>query len=317
MVGNIINRFMNFSKTCLKVLTIMLMVIMFLDIVQVNVVESKYSVVSRYILYEDGTVMVTLFVSNIEGENVIYLPLEKGYNQHTIRVLQDGIPSPFNITSDGKIAIEVSGATSVIVEYEASLGILINNTIVEVKINPFTQAAVVLPPNAALLYFSGKPQIIVESNGVTNVILSYFEGGLYTIKFVPIPKVATVTIQSTLSTQQTVAGGNTIMFLIAGSIAAVIIALLLFFLLKRGKSKSVEPEIRAGLDDRDLKLLKVLERGEVSLTELAKESGLNKSVVWRRMKRLSEEGFVEQKYEKGKLVFKLTAKGIRKLKELS
>ncbi|PUA33582.1 MAG: hypothetical protein B7O98_03960 [Zestosphaera tikiterensis] len=313
------SRSIDLKKACLKVLTTALLVLILSLTLQAVFVEGKYSVVSRYILYEDGTAMVTLFVSNIEGENVIYLPLEKGYNQYTLRVLQDSIPSPFNITSDGRLMIEVSGVTSVIVEYEASLGTLINDSIVEVNLNPFTQAVVVLPPNAALLYFSGKPQIDVESNGITNVILSYSEGGSYTIKFVPIPGGATVTSPSKPPTQQTTqapAGGGMITFLVGGSAIAVAVALLLLFIFLRRRGEPIEPEMHVGLDERDLKLLKILERGEVSLAELAKESGLNKSVVWRRMKRLSDEGLVEQRYEKGKLVFKLTVKGIKKLKEL-
>lgn len=88
--------------------------------------------------------------------------------------------------------------------------------------------------------------------------------------------------------------------LILALAAAAATALLMFIIMKRRfeKAPEIEPLLEYGFDERDKVILKTLGTGEATLSDLSKTTGLNKSVVWRRLERLRELGYVEKIYSR-------------------
>jgi len=104
--------------------------------------------------------------------------------------------------------------------------------------------------------------------------------------------------------------GQYLPFIGLAAVAATVVA---FMLIKSLRKRPVitEPEVTSGLDDRDIAILSALVGGELSLSDLARKVGLNKSVVWRRVNRMMREGYLERRVVKGKTMYRLTEKGLR------
>lgn len=104
-----------------------------------------------------------------------------------------------------------------------------------------------------------------------------------------------------------------------------IIGAVLYFLRRRGRgagpSASTGPSgssaaaIAEELDDRDRAILAAVASDSKSISDLARELGLSKSVVWRRVNKLVEFGLLRRNQDKsGKVILELTDKGKEILK---
>jgi uncharacterized membrane protein len=104
---------------------------------------------------------------------------------------------------------------------------------------------------------------------------------------------------------------NTLLYTILAVVLVIIgIAYYLYKNKTSGQSGTVEPSlVDSQLDDRDLLLLKLISRGGHNISSLARESGLSKSVVWRRIRKLEELGLIETSKGLGKVDITLTDKG--------
>ncbi len=127
----------------------------------------------------------------------------------------------------------------------------------------------------------------------------------------------TATITLTSSRTNPSKGGNGLYY---AALAAVLIIIGLAYYLHKnktpGKPGPAEPRlIDSQLDDRDLLLLNLISRGGHNISSLARESGLSKSVVWRRIKKLEDLGLIETSKGIGKVDLTLTDKGRRVLEE--
>ncbi len=275
-----------------------------------------------YILYPDGHADIRI-VYNVTGKDFVEIKLESGYVNETITVFSNGgIPLPYVFKPDGKIIVNTTYLSNVTVEYEAVVGEVLNEVQVNTVINPLGPAEVILPPNSALLYFNGSPKIntITDSSGKQfYIVLSYGEGGTYEISFLLLPLMETTTTTPGPQTSpQPSEGAVTSTILILALAAAAATALLVFITMKRRfeKAPEIEPLLEYGFDERDKAILKTLGTGEATLSDLSKTTGLNKSVVWRRLERLRELGYVEKIYSRGKSIYRLTERGYKTLKEL-
>lgn len=102
-----------------------------------------------------------------------------------------------------------------------------------------------------------------------------------------------------------------------GVVAAAIAAL--FFLRRGGRgggaagagsSSSGGAAVIEELDDRDRAILEAVTEGGKSISDLARELGLSKSVVWRRTNKLVEFGLLKRIQDKtGRVILELTDKG--------
>ena len=274
-----------------------------------------------YVLYPDGRANIKI-VCNVTGKEFLELRLEEGYSDETITVFSEsGIPLPYVLEPDGRIIINTSYLNNVTIEYEAVVGNIIAEVQVNVRINPLGPADVILPLNSALLYFSGSPQITTVSDPTGKqfyIVLSYDRAGTYELSFLLLPKTEVPTSTPSPSpSQPTESAGiyNIFILLLVGLTTA---ALLGYFIIRRGlkKTHEIEPLLEYGFDERDKAILRALSSGEATLSDLSKSIGLNKSVIWRRLERLRELGYVEKGYSRGKSIYRLTQKGLKALKEL-
>ncbi|MEB3772939.1 MAG: winged helix-turn-helix domain-containing protein [Desulfurococcales archaeon] len=112
-------------------------------------------------------------------------------------------------------------------------------------------------------------------------------------------------------------GGSNLYYAIL--VAILVIIGLAYYLYKNKTPREPGPAeprlIDSQLDDRDLLLLKLISRGGHNISSLARESGLSKSVVWRRIKKLEDLGLIETSKGIGKVDLSLTDKGRRVLEE--
>ncbi|MFN3805059.1 MAG: helix-turn-helix transcriptional regulator [Pyrobaculum sp.] len=86
---------------------------------------------------------------------------------------------------------------------------------------------------------------------------------------------------------------------------------IIVYLLLRPRQGRVEKVVDQLLREPDRSIyLKIYERGEVSVAEVAKELGLNKVKAWRAAQRLKDRGLIDLEKKAGRLVARLrTAKG--------
>lgn len=72
--------------------------------------------------------------------------------------------------------------------------------------------------------------------------------------------------------------------------------------------KEVEFLEHGKLDERDKLILSKLSEKSMSISELARELGLSKSTVWRRVRKLEKQGYVKTREEGKKIIIELTEK---------
>jgi len=114
---------------------------------------------------------------------------------------------------------------------------------------------------------------------------------------------------------------NTLVIAAAVVLAAIVLAAL-FFLRRGGRgasssgagpgpsSGSAAAAMAEELDDRDRAILEAVSAGGKSISDLARELGLSKSVVWRRTNKLVELGLLKKTQDKtGRAILELTDKG--------
>lgn len=319
----------------------MLLAVLVLTFPAIQGFAASTSLNARYVYRLDyrGTADITVIV-NATGQDYVRLSLEPGFVDGTLTVYsENGTPLYFNV-SDGVATIYTYGQVSMLIaEYLAQVGNVSEEVIVNATIHPQGPASVFLPQGTALTYVTGNPDVNFM-NG--SIVLLFSKPGTYSIEYAVIPPTqTTATTSSTAPPSITTSGSSTtstaqvatqssetqssayssntspqqqlsqyLPFIGLAVIAAAIVAFMLIKSL-RGRSAITEPEVTSGLDDRDLAILSTLAGGELSLSDIARKVGLNKSVVWRRVNRMMREGYLERRVVKGRTMYRLTEKGLR------
>ena len=297
---------------------------------------------ARYVYRLDyrGMADVTVIV-NATDQDYVRLSLEPGFVEGTLTVYtENGTPLYFNV-SNGVATIYTYGQVGMLIaEYLAQVGNVSEEVIVNATIHPQGPASVFLPQGTALTYVTGDPDINFM-NG--SIVLLFSKPGMYSIEYAVIPPTQTtattsstvhssiITSSESSSTRITTQSSETnssissrssssttpqqqlsqyLPFIGLAVVAAAIVAFLLIKSLRR-RPAITEPEVTSGLDDRDLAILSALAGGELSLSDIARKVGLNKSVVWRRVNRMMREGYLERRVVKGRTMYRLTEKGLR------
>ena len=274
-----------------------------------------------YKLYIDGTASVTLFLNVPINTNVVNVSLEPGYiDGSALALTPNGTPLYVDIVRS-MARIEVYNLTSkIIFTYNAYLGNVSENTLVVDLIHLNSAGLIILPKEAALVNASGSPQVSLSNSSIS---LTYLKPGTYKVVFAILPPISSTTSQVSVggsSITQAVNTGRKLGFSsrfyswLIGSLIILAAAVLAYFFIRRYSRMQVrEFSIETGLDERDLMILKALREGNKSVSELSRALGLNKSVVWRRVKRLRSLGFLSMRVEKGKTIYGLTDLGIKAL----
>ncbi len=102
--------------------------------------------------------------------------------------------------------------------------------------------------------------------------------------------------------------------MIIGAIAGALAAILKRRSTSSHSSSAFYPSTRpptANLDERDLAILRLVNEGVNTISELARRLGLSKSTVWRRVHRLIESGFLSYVQAEGRNILRVTEAGKR------
>ena len=287
-----------------------------------------------------STVYVTVNIEDVAGYTNITIPEDSGVIEESIVAIdQDNNVLPV-LVGDGYITIVLGGETSsltinyvLLVESYGDFYML--------GINPTGKATIILPVNASLRYASDSPEAYVNTSRIT---LSYSGPGSYIIYYTitenpqPSPPSTTTTHQipptGTGTTSQTGRATATTTTRTAGYTGkwsytllitmALLAAVALYWFTKSrrrppqpgsGEDTGIEVVIDSvSLDERDRLLLDLISKEEHTVSSLSRASGLSKSVVWRRIKKMESLGLVETSKDVGRAYIRLTNKG-RKLLE--
>ena len=68
----------------------------------------------------------------------------------------------------------------------------------------------------------------------------------------------------------------------------------------------IEVEVNQGLADRDRVIVEAVKKGANTLSEIVRATGLPKTTVYRRVKRLVKEGYLVERREGGKVWYEVT-----------
>ena len=274
--------------------------------------------VEIYKLYPNGLAEVTVIVNLKKGVEVCNITAEPRIIPETLQAITStGLPL-YTILQGNVVRVEVFNlSNTVIITYDAQIGNITNGYLVEDELHPFLKATVYLPLNSALVNASGYPNISIVNSTIT---LRYTTPGTYKIMFITIP-ISSSTSSSGLETSSSEKWpGNQALLVNTSLLTWVIISLGgiiagIFALILRRLRKKVELQFLGKLDDRDLKILEILKDREMSISELSRALNLNKSVVWRRVKRLKGQNLLELRIDKGRTLYHLTDKGKNLLNE--
>lgn len=332
-------------------LCVLLAVLMLVSPATITYAESALpNVRCVYRLDYRGMADVTVIV-NATGQDYVKLNLEPGFVEGTLTVYtENGTPLYFNVSNNVVTIYTYGQVNMLIAEYLAQVGNISEEVIINATIHPQGPASVFLPQGTALTYVTGDPDInfmngsivllfskpgtyLIEyavipptqstatssSTSSTTVVTTTTSGGSLSTSTTRVTTQSTST-QSSESHLSSTTNSNTGpssqqlgQYLPFIGLAALVAAIVAFLLIKslRKHPTITEPEVTSGLDDRDIAILSALVGGELSLSDLARKVGLNKSVVWRRVNRMMREGYLERRVVKGKTMYRLTEKGLR------
>jgi len=295
------------------------------------VVVGGYTTDYTYKLSPDGYASVTVVVSGVEGYYVIYVSVDGSALRDSIIAINDaGEVLPVRLINETVVAVYTANTSRSVVLTYIALTSTQTPGYFEALVSPSGPAKVVLPTGAALLYFNGSAEVAFVDNTIT---LTYSSGGRYLITFIlpqattasatPIPIQTNTSPSTTPQTQsptspsppqQTpeVQPGNWLPYITTALVVAAVAFTLI--LLRRGRgggSVSVGGGFATGgdIDERDVEILKALRGGRTTISGLARKLNLSKSVVWRRVKKLSELGLVSSVSEGDRTYITLTKAG--------
>ncbi len=298
-------------------------------------------------VYPDGFASITVVVSGLQNYLEFPIPAVGEVTEESLVALSgegDVILAEFNGTHI--VTYPLNLTNEVVVTYEARLGEVLDGYVL-INFTSHFKTTVILPEGAGLVEFSGEPDVEIVGRTIKltyvepqNIVVGFtwLPEGLPQPTETPtetpvgtetLTEIITQTTGPSSPTQSpptqtpepSPSGGiegpvaTFPTYLIILPVVGVIAAVTGFLILRRragGKPTEVEYlEVPAGgLDDRDKAILKALsDRGSASISELSRVLGLSKSTVWRRVQRLSRDGFIELVDEGRRVILRLTEKG--------
>lgn len=260
-------------------------------------------------VYPDGSVLINETISVQEAPSNITVRL-LAPPIYIFAIDSDGIPLPLNYNNTHAI-ISVYSPGQVTLSYYT-----LNITAKEGDIWTLTLEAkcpttIILPDNSVPVSMNPTPNPVLIGNRTgfefppdTTITMNYY---VLPSQFIPPHTNTPGTTLTTTTTETTTAGQNNYVYLIP--IILLLIILLYLFQRTRGQKSSGEiittPPRSGSLDDRDQKILEALKRKPMSAPELMHETGIPKTPLYRRLKRLVDEGFIEYYEENGVRIYRL------------
>jgi len=163
------------------------------------------------------------------------------------------------------------------------------NFLWEFKVNAsgYSNLTITLPQYSFPLAFDLNTINLLKGYKVNNFTYTLmFQGGYISFNYTVIPPTSTNTI---INPPQ---NSFTFLYYILPLIAIIPIAVFSYNRFRRRGEREV-------LDERDAVILRSLEKGEKSFSELMKELNIPKSSLHRRLRRMIKEGYIEEEVRKG------------------
>jgi uncharacterized membrane protein len=284
-----------------------------------------------YTVYPDGSVNVTYVLTPTAAPEDIVVPTEaQPVLVIAVDISGEYLPVSFN---ESAITVTVYTTDQVTVSY-LTLGMTAKEgEYWFISVNPVCEAGIVLPDNALPVTFSPEPVGMVLAD---SKLVFVFHPGNVTIKYLLLPEVAnatsgqattttTATTTSTTSTpisqkptqtketwtpitppsspvipNQRSPTAQSALPIVMGAVVAAAAAL---YFLRSGKNPD-NPDA-GNLDERDREILESLKQGPKTASELMRETGMPKTPLYRRLKKLEEMGLIEHFKENGVKKFRL------------
>jgi len=159
---------------------------------------------------------------------------------------------------------------------------------------------VILPEEAMVLEVN--PETF-DVDIINNTAVLIFPPGTVTIKYMIIPGTAE---PPPPGNYPPLISGDIFIYILL-PLLAIAAAVILIKLLRSKRKIKIEKHI---LDERDSQIIKVLEdHGELTAKEIMEKTGIPKTPLYRRLKRLVKQGYLEQKTLSGVTYFSLRKKG--------
>ncbi|MCD6301020.1 MAG: winged helix-turn-helix transcriptional regulator [Staphylothermus sp.] len=255
----------------------------------------------------NGYADVTITFTNLTNFYSIPVYIDKYTLPDTIIVADDkGNLLPFEFINETMLLVYTYNETSTVIVSYTLNNFSIRNYVYEAIITPYTQSSIVLPKEAGLIYFNGSAEVSVYDDSIT---LRYNEPGTYLIEYICETTQAFTT--TTPSEPYTDANTNPLFntYHLLWIITGTILVSVSIYLLSRRKRRVEAIITTTEVDERDIEILKALLEGQETISGLAKKLGISKSIVWRRVNKLADQGFIEKKTLRGKTLLNLTEKG--------
>ncbi len=281
-----------------------------------------------YRLGSEGFAHVTVLIDGVEGEYVIYVKVEESIIEESVVAVDEFNDVLLTKLVDGDILIvhNVNGSKRVIINYVAMAG-RIKGAYVDVLITPSGPSKVLLPRSSALLYFNGSADVSFTD---TTIVITYNSGGAYLISYIPSSFMVNLTSPTThtpVAEQQPPSVTQLLTTYLYVLTFLPISAVLAYYLIRRRRARpagvSVEsPEydvetLTTEVDERDVEVLSAAMTKELTISGLARELRLSKSVAWRRIRKLSNLKLITTVDVNGKTYIKVTPLGVKVLEEVS
>ena len=257
---------------------------------------------SSITVYYNGTVVAHLYdvpVFKLFGLNITDLRVSGAH---------------YNLTGD---ALVFENSTAVTVVYDATFG----QGVIEAS-EPFNATYYIMVPTTyAFVYISPPPSALVVSGDLYNLTL---RGTSINVVYAEQSSVSPINGISP-SYSKTPEGSDKMDLVLLGALVTsdAVVGLLLYKNVRARRaqtegarvaqtapvSSEEEAELSSEeLDDRDMIVLEAFKKGARTLSEAVKYTGLPKSTVYRRIKKLVKLGYLEERRERGSIWYELTNK---------
>ncbi|MEM0453677.1 MAG: winged helix-turn-helix domain-containing protein [Sulfolobales archaeon] len=303
-----------------EMLLIIVIIFSLINIQYINATSHQLNYVYRF--SAEGYVYVTVLVDNVVDEYIIYVPVEESIVEESLVIVDE-----FNELLPAELAdsyllliYNVNNSKKVVINYVIKVAD-IKGGYVNAIISPGGPSKIYLPRSSALLYFNGSADVSITDN---TIVLTYEDGGKYLISYIPPNFIGDLTTTSTNVTVATDSLPQTwiyfllpyLYYLVPLGVSVIGVSLIYYLRRRRKAEESIEAPaeydvttLRSEVDERDVEILKAALTKELTISGLARELGLSKSVAWRRIRKLSNLKLVTTTDVNGKIYIKVTRLG--------
>jgi uncharacterized membrane protein len=252
-------------------LALTLLIVSFLSFA---LISNSYSSIT---VYYNGTVIMYL-----QNQTVAYL-IGQNYRNLTV--------TGGNYSLQGSL---IKALGNIKVQYFAQL----QPGVIDIKQNSSFYITIILPTSSKIIYINTPPLSYITDDYQN---LTFYSSYVYVIYNNAITQQAQESISLPLYL-------SIIGIILSSVTSSLIIYQFIRSRLERPKVENVS-EYSEEVDDRDIMVLKCIDKGLSNLSKISDETGIPRTTVYRRIKKLVKQGYIEEIRERNKVQYRLTQKG--------